>query len=189
MTLRADLATLLADAGIHGADLEAAVEDEHVRAHLYREIISKVAASQCRDGDRAVVATILHDPVESVSKTAVVQLVDDIAMRMADPAEFQRWATELAPEIRLLKAAGNRDFLDRRINDWAIYLAIRTGRTPRPAELAGTTDWMQRVIAGESVSLPILTLLAEIGRTRKIRNIARDRAGSRAIRAGTGSAP
>jgi hypothetical protein len=41
---------------------------------------------------------------------------------------------------------------------------------------------MQRRIATESTSLPALAMLAETGSTKKIRNIARNRAGSRAIR-------
>jgi hypothetical protein len=53
-----------------------------------------------------------------------------------------------------------------------------------PAEMAGVTDWMQRRIATESTSLPVLAVLTEIGSTKKIRNIARNRAGSRAVRDG-----
>jgi hypothetical protein len=41
---------------------------------------------------------------------------------------------------------------------------------------------MQRKIATESTSPPVLAMLAETGSTRKIRNIARNRAGSRAVR-------
>ncbi|MEK8169470.1 hypothetical protein NKH77_05650 [Streptomyces sp. M19] len=50
---------------------------------------------------------------------------------------------------------------------------------PQAAELAEVTDWMQRRLAEESVSPPLLALLAESGRTRKTRNIARNRAGGR----------
>lgn len=181
MTLRADLAALLADAEILDVDIEEAIEDEHVRSNAYHKIIAVATASQRRDKDRAIVATIIRDPIELVSKTAVVHLVDTIAMRATDPTEFQQWAAEIIPEIELLKADGNRRFVHRRIHDWTIYLAIKSGREPLDAELTDATDWMQRLIATKSTSLPILTLLAENGRTRKIRNIARNRARSRAI--------
>ncbi|KAB2352522.1 hypothetical protein [Actinomadura rudentiformis] len=182
MTLRADLAALLADAEILDVDIEEAVEDEHVRSHVYRKIISVAAASQRRDGDRALVATILRDPIELVSKTAVVHFVDTIAMKAADAAEFQQWAAGISPETQLLKAKGSRRFVQRRIQDWTMYLEIKAGRKPTDAELTNATDWMQRLIATESTSLPILTLLAEKGRTSKIRRIAKNRARSRAIK-------
>lgn len=176
MTLRADLAALIAEAGILEMDIEEALKDEHVRSRLYHKIIAEIAESQSRHNDRVIVATILRDPMELTSKTAIVYLVDNIAMRMTDPVEFQQWAAGLAPEIRLFKAEGHREFLHRRIHDWTIWLAIRAGRTPTSVELTDTTAWMQRIIAEKSTSLPILGVLAESGRTKKIRNIARSRA-------------
>jgi hypothetical protein len=168
-------------------DIDKAVEDEHVRSPAYRRIISVAVASQRRDNDRALVATILRDPIEMVSKTAVVDLVDKIAIGSTDPVDFQRWSAELLPEIDQLKTEGNRRFVHRRIHDWTCYLATKAGHTPTPAELSDITDGMQRTIAEESTSLPILTLLAETGRTKKIRNIARNRAGSREIATNTDS--
>jgi hypothetical protein len=44
------------------------------------------------------------------------------------------------------------------------------------------------LIADESTHLPVLTLLAEAGRTKKIRNVARNRAESRAVGTNTDSA-
>lgn len=176
MTLRADLAALVAEAGLPDADVEGAVADEHVRWRLYVDVIEAVTAAPRRGGDRAIAAAILRDPEELVSKAAVVRLVDNVAAGAAGPAEFQRWAAELAPEIRRFAAEGHRAFVHRRIRDWTVRLAIESGRTPDAAELADTTPWMQRVLAEESTSSPVLAVLAESGRTRKIRNIARDRA-------------
>jgi hypothetical protein len=182
MTLRADLTALLADAGIVDVDIDQAVEDEHVRSSAYRKVLAVVAAAQRRDNDRAVVSVILRDPEGLVSKSAVVELVDRIAMKTADPADFRQWAAGLMPEMEQLTADGHRRFLHRRIHDWTVYLTVMTGGAPATAEMAGVTDWMQRRIATESTSLPVLTVLTEIGSTKKIRNIARNRAGSRAVR-------
>lgn len=182
MTLRTDLTALLADAGIIDVDVDEAVADEHVRSSAYQRIISVAAASQSRDSDRAIVAAILRDPIEMVSKTAVVDLVDKIAMKTTDPAEFRQWSAELLPETDRLKTEGNREFIRRRIHDWLFYLSIKNGQVPAPAELADVTDWMQRILAEESTSLPVLTLLAESGSTKKIRNVAKNRAGSRELR-------
>jgi hypothetical protein len=176
MTLRDDLTALLADAGIIDVDIDKAVEDEHVRSSAYQRVISVAAASQHRDGDRTLVATILRDPEEMTSKTAVVDLVDTIAAKTTNPAEFQQWSADILPEVDRLTTEGNRRFIHRRIHDWTFWLTVEAGHTPAPDELADVTDWMQRRIAEESTSVPVLTVLAEHGSTKKIRNIARNRA-------------
>ncbi len=176
MTLRADLAALLADSGIVDVDIDQAVDDEHVRTSAYLKVLAVVAAAPCRDHDRAVVSVILRDPHELVSKTAVVELVDRIAMKAGDSAEFMEWAAGIAPEIDRFTGEGHRVFLRRRIHDWAIYLTVMAGRTPVAEQMAAVTDWMQRRIASEATSPPVLAMLTEAGSTRKIRNIARHRA-------------
>ncbi|MEV5750794.1 hypothetical protein AB0L00_23470 [Actinoallomurus sp. NPDC052308] len=181
MTLRADLIALLADAGIVDVDIDEAVEDEHVRSSAYRKVVAVIAGAQRRDNDRAVVSVILRDPEELVSKTALVDFVDRIAMNADGPTVFRQWAVELMPEIDQLKADGHRRFLHGRIHDWTIYLTVMTGRTPAAGEMVSVTDWMQRRIATQSTSPSVLAVLAEMGSTKKIRNVARNRAASRAV--------
>ncbi|MFD5692142.1 hypothetical protein [Streptomyces rubiginosohelvolus] len=182
MTLHGDVAELLAAAGILGVDVDDAVADEHVRWSAYRRIVSVIASSPSRDRDRAIVATILRDPVEMVAKSAVVALVDEIAMRTAGPAEFREWASGLLPEIDGLEGEGHREFIRRRIRDWLFHLSVRDGHVPTPAELAEVTDWMQRTLAEGSRSPAVLALLAESGRRKKTRNVAENRARSRELR-------
>jgi len=176
------VAELLAGAGILDVDVDDAVADEHVRSSAYQRVVSVTASSRSRDRDRAMVATILRDPMEMVSKTAVVALVDRIAMKVTGPAEFRQWSAELLPEIDQLTTEAHREFIRRRIHDWLFYLSIEDGHVPTPAELAKATDWMQRVLAEESTSLAVLALLTESGSTKKTRNIAKDRAGNRKLR-------
>ncbi|MFH8796866.1 hypothetical protein [Streptomyces sp. NPDC017941] len=182
MTLRSDVAELLAEACVLDVDVDDAVADEHVRSSAYRRVVSVTASSRSRDRDRAIVAAILRDPVEIVSKTAVVDLVDRIATRVSGPAEFRQWSEGLLPEVDRLGAEGYRAFIRRRVHDWLFHLTVEDGRVPAPAELADVTDWMQRTLAEGSTSPAVLALLAESGSSRKIRNIARNRAGSRGLR-------
>ncbi|MDX3502971.1 hypothetical protein PV689_13695 [Streptomyces sp. ATCC51928] len=192
MTLRSDVAELLAGAGILDVDIDEAVADEHVRSSAYRRIVSATVSSRNRDGsgaqggdrdrDRATVATILRDPVEIVAKTAVVDFVDRMATRATGPDEFRRWSAGLMPEIDRLPTDGHRDFIRRRVRDWLLYLSVEEGMAPASAELAKATNWMQRVLAEGTTSSAVLAQLAESGNTRKIRNIARNRAGSRTRR-------
>lgn len=173
MTLHTDVAALLAEAGIVDVDVDEAVADEHVRTAAYLRVVSVIADSDNRDRDRDIVATILRDPHELGSKTAVVALVDSIAIGSTGPSEFRQWSAALLPEIDRLQSYG--DFIRRRIDDWALYLSVRDGHVPDPSELAAATDWMQRKLAEKSTSPPVLTLLAESGNTKKIRNIAKNR--------------
>ncbi|WP_228991123.1 hypothetical protein [Streptomyces sp. DH8] len=177
MTLRADVAELVAGTGVLDVDVEEAVADEHVRWSVYRRVVSAAASSRNRDRDRAIVATILRDPVELVAKSAVVALVDEVAARASGPAEFRRWAAGLLPETDRLTGEKHRAFVRRRVEDWLLHLSVEDGRVPTPAELSQATDWMQRVLAERTNAPAVLALLAESGSTRKIRNIAKNRAG------------
>ncbi|OLO30244.1 hypothetical protein PZ61_0206745 [Streptomyces sp. MNU77] len=182
MSLRSDVAELLARAGILDVDVDDAVADEHVRSAAYRRVALVTASSRSRDRDRAIVATILRDPDEMVSKTAAVALVDGIAMKATGPAEFRQWSAGLLPETDRLRAEGHRTFIRRRVNDWLFHLSIEDGHVPTPAELAEVTDWMQRLLAHESTSPEVLALLAGSGSRKKIRNVAKDRARNRRLR-------
>jgi len=176
MTLRTDLTMLLADAGLVDVNVDDAVADEHVRSSVYQRVVS-VTASRDRASGLAIVAAILRDPDEMVAKTAVVALVDKVAMGTTCSAEFRQWSAELLSETDRLKVEGHREFIRSRVHDWLFYLSIKDGKLPTAAELAGVTDWMQRLLADHSTSLPLLTLLTESGRTTKIRNVAKNRAG------------
>ncbi|QKW51836.1 hypothetical protein [Streptomyces buecherae] len=182
MTWRADLAELLAEAGILDVDVDDAVTDEHVRSSAYQRVVSVAASARSRDRDPALVATILRDPHEMTTKTAVVALVDGVAVRATGPAEFRRWAAGLLPEVDRLTTEAYRVFIRRRVHDWLFRLSVQDGHMPTPAELARVTDWMQRLIAEESTSPAVLALLAASGNRRKTRNVAKNRAGFLTIR-------
>ncbi|RII20601.1 hypothetical protein DSC45_05185 [Streptomyces sp. YIM 130001] len=181
MTLRSDLAELLAGAGIVDVDIDDAVEDEHVRWAVYRSVVAVAASSCSRERDRALVAAILRDPVEMVSKSAVVELVDRVAEKASDSGVFRQWSVQLRSEIDRFKVESHREFVRRRVYDWQFYLAVKEGHVASSAELARVTRWMQRRLAEESTSRRLLTLLAESGSSKKIRNIAKNRAGSREL--------
>ncbi|MFF0739221.1 hypothetical protein ACFYVL_02370 [Streptomyces sp. NPDC004111] len=179
MTLHDDLAALLAEAAVLDVDIDEAVADEHVRVAAYLRVIAVTAAARSRDRDRATVAAIVRDPYESGARTAVVALVDSIALKSSGPEEFRRWTAELLPETDRLTVEGHRAFVRRRIEDWLLHLSVEEGRVPTRDELAEATHWMQRRLADKATSPAVLALLAESGTTRKIRNTAKNRAGSR----------
>ncbi|GAA4679529.1 hypothetical protein GCM10023324_36780 [Streptomyces youssoufiensis] len=178
------MAELLAEAGVLDVDVEDVedvediVADEHVRSAAYQRVVSVAAAAPSRERDRALVATILRDPHEMTSKTAVVALVDGVAARASGQAEFRRWAAGVLPEVDRLRTEAYREFVRRRVHDWLFHLAVRDGHVPTAAELAQVTDWMQRLVAEESTSPAVLALLAASGRRGKTRNVATNRSRS-----------
>lgn len=135
-----------------------------------------INAGESPDADRELVAALVRDPDGLAAKTAVVALVDRVAAKAASPAAFRQWADGILPETDRLPTEGNRAFVRRRVGDWLLYLSVKAGQVPTEAELADVTPWMQRLLAEESTSQPVLELLAASGHTRKIRNIARHRA-------------
>ncbi|MET7362472.1 hypothetical protein ABZS76_29145 [Streptomyces sp. NPDC005562] len=183
MTLRSDLAALLAEAGIVDVDVDGIVADDHARTSAYLRVVSVIAASQNRDRDRAIVATILRDPDDMGSKTAVVALVDERAQQAGGPDAFRQWSDGLLPEIDRFTQESHREFVRRRIQDWLLYLTVKDGHVPTADELAEVTDWMQRHLAESSRSPEVLAVVAESARTKKTRNIAKNRANSRELRA------
>jgi hypothetical protein len=174
-TLRRDLTALLANAGLVDVDIDEAVADEHVRSAAYRRVVAAAAAGESRDADRDLVAALVRDPDQLAAKSAVVELVDRIAAKAPSPDAFRQWADGILPAADRLPSEGNRAFVHGRVGDWLLYLSVEAGNVPSEAELAGATPWMQRLLAEESTSRPVLALLAESGRTRKIRNIAKNR--------------
>lgn len=134
MTLRSDVAELLAGAGILDVDIDDAVADEHVRSSAYRRVVSAAASARSRDGDRALVATLLRDPHDMGARTAVIALVDEIARKASGPAEFGQWSAGLLPEIDRNGTEKFREFIHRRIHDWLFHLSLRDGHRP-PGDL------------------------------------------------------
>ncbi|MEW2389653.1 hypothetical protein AB0933_14990 [Streptomyces venezuelae] len=161
-----------------------AVPDVHARTSAYLRVVSELASSPSRDRDRAFVATVLRDHPDAMgAKTVVVALVDAIAGEVTGPDEFRQWADGVLPEIERLGVESCREFIRRRVDDWLLCLSVEDGHAPTPVELAEATDWMQRHLAEWSRSPAVLAVVAESARTRKTRNVAKNRAGGRELKA------
>ncbi|ATY13808.1 hypothetical protein CU254_27795 [Amycolatopsis sp. AA4] len=169
---RADLTALFETAGMTGVDLDAAVVDEHVRSAAYRRVV----AARGGAAPRELAAVLVRDPEPLTAKTAVVELVDQVARETADPAEFRRRAAGIVAEADRLGPVKDREFVRQRARDWEVWLETENGRVPDVAELESVSDWMQRRLADFSASRQVLAVMAEHGRTKKIRNTAANRA-------------
>ncbi|MEU8678693.1 hypothetical protein [Streptomyces sp. NPDC048560] len=137
---------------------------EHLRFRHYLRALDGVAEADEAD----LVTTVLRDPVMSMAESAVNHHVERrVAQLLTDPT-FTAWAQMMATVV------ADRSFLVRRLNEWTLLRAIAL-REPWTAEdLTGASDWFQRTATTvEIVTAPeVFSLLAERGRTRRVRNAA-----------------
>lgn len=101
-------------------------------------------------------------------ESAVVHHLDRRAEQLLTDARFPSWAGAMRP------VTDGRDFLTWRLREWTLLQASALHEPWTAEELLTASDWLQRtaVDARISTSPAALTLLAERGRTRRVRNAA-----------------
>ncbi|WP_392753206.1 hypothetical protein [Streptomyces sp. LN590] len=137
---------------------------EHRRFARYLQALEAVAETD----EVALVAAVLHDQDATMADSAVGRHLDRRAADLLTDAKFTAWAQTLTEVI------ADRDFLTLRLREWTLLRTIALGEPWTAEELTGATDWFQRMAAATQIapSPEALRLLAERGRTRRVRNAA-----------------
>lgn len=137
---------------------------EHRRFARYLTALEAVAEAD----EAELVAAVLRDEDAVMAQSAVVHHIDSRAARLSTDSRFGAWVHTLTGVI------GERDFLTRRLREWTLLSAITLGEPWAPEDLITASDWCQRtVVTGQAAtSTEALTLLAEHGRTRRVRSEA-----------------
>ncbi|MEU6845615.1 hypothetical protein ABZ930_27445 [Streptomyces sp. NPDC046716] len=138
---------------------------EHPRFARYLHALEQVV-----DTDEAdLVAAVLRDQDATMADSAVGRHLDRRATQLLTGPAFVTWARTMAAPI------GERDYLSRRLREWRLLRSIALGEAWTAEELIGATDWCQRTATNTPlISTPAaVRLLADHGRTRRIRNAAR----------------
>lgn len=120
--------------------------------------------------DPALLAELAAEPDRIMAESVLTLLVDRRAEGL-EPAAFAAWA---AP---VLDAVGRDGFVARRVQEWALFKALQSGGPVDRAALAAASNWLQRKVVEEADSAAVLTVLGETGRTKRVRNLAKTRAG------------
>jgi hypothetical protein len=89
-----------------------------------------------------------------------------------DP-EYVSWAQKMASTI------DQHPFAAKRLREWSLFRSITLARAWSPAELVAASDWLQRKVTEGTTSSQALALLAEAGRTRRVRNTATSKVNSK----------
>ncbi|MFS8202686.1 hypothetical protein ACLVWQ_28880 [Streptomyces sp. CWNU-52B] len=137
---------------------------EHRRFARYLQVLEAVAEEDEAD----LVAAVLRDQDATMADSAVGRHLDRRAADLLTEPRFTAWAQAMTEVI------ADRDFLTLRLREWTLLRAIALGDPWTAEELTGAADWFQRMAATAQIvtSPKVLMLLAESGRTRRVRNMA-----------------
>ncbi|MEU9190746.1 hypothetical protein AB0D14_40830 [Streptomyces sp. NPDC048484] len=134
-------------------------EAEHQRFARYLHELAVV-----RDEDEAdLVTRILRDPDTTMAQSAIVRHLNRRAALLLTDDGFTGWARAMA------EISAEREFLARRLREWTLLRSITVGEPWGSEEVTTGSDWFQRKAVETLPSPAVLTLLAETGRTRRVR--------------------
>ncbi|WP_331743816.1 hypothetical protein OH809_43915 (plasmid) [Streptomyces sp. NBC_00873] len=135
---------------------------EHERFAEYLHALAMVSDAE----ETALVAAVLGDPDQVMAQSAVVRHLDARAATLHRDPEFCTWARRMAAAVDL------HPFAAQRLREWSLISAIALNAAWGPHELVAASDWSQRKVAESTTSFEALAILAQSGRTRRVRNTA-----------------
>ncbi|WP_426502433.1 hypothetical protein ACPPVO_32885 [Dactylosporangium sp. McL0621] len=136
----------------------------------FHQLSAAVRESRPED-DPALLAALLAEPDRLMAESVLTSLVDTRAEGLASPASFAEWAKPV------LDAVGTDGFIARRVQEWSLFKALQSGEPIDREALAAASNWLQRKVVEEVDSATVLGVLGETGRTKRVRNLAKTRAG------------
>ncbi|MFE0025024.1 hypothetical protein [Amycolatopsis sp. NPDC059021] len=151
------LAALNDLAGLAGVPATA-LGDGHARWTIYHACLDLPGAAGALRECAAL------EPDHAVASALVVAMLERVPR-----AERAQWVALLAPAVR--------EYADGRRSELEVLDDIRDGALPAKVareHLGEWSDWLQRRIGGTAADPEILRLLAERGRTKRIRHLARE---------------
>ncbi|CAM5400659.1 hypothetical protein [Streptomyces narbonensis] len=132
------------------------VTDSHARWELYR---AALASDDARPG---LLSAVVAEPDDALASAVVGE-----ALQLVPRADRETWVQALAPSVRA--------FSERRARELGTLEDLRSGAevpTPGPELVGGWSDWLQLRIVAEAPNASVLRILAESGRTKRIRRAA-----------------
>jgi len=123
------------------------------------------------DDDAALLDELLTGPDRMSAEAALTSLVDSRAETLGSAAAFADWAAAVVDRI------GADTFVARRVREWTLFKTLAEGGPVDILALTAASNWLQRKVVDESGSAAALTVLGQAGRTKKLRNEAKTRAG------------
>ncbi|MFB7597061.1 hypothetical protein [Streptomyces sp. NPDC056160] len=136
--------------------------DEHARCAAYLDRLGHVA-----DPDEvALVSRVLTDPDQTMARAAVLRHLDRRAAGLYAGPAYEEWAQAMT------EATIDHPFLVQRLREWSLLRAVTLKLPWQPDDLLASSNWLQLKTAAGTNTVAI-EVLAEAGRTKRIRNAAR----------------
>ncbi|MEU1513295.1 hypothetical protein ABZ490_14235 [Streptomyces sp. NPDC005811] len=136
--------------------------DEHVRFAAYLDKLGRVADADEPD----LVSRVLTDPDRTMARSAVLRHLDRRAAGLCPGSAYEGWAQAMT------QATMDDPFLTQRLREWSLFRAITLELPWQPEELLTSSNWLQLKTAA-AANTEAIAILAEAGRTKRIRNTAR----------------
>lgn len=137
---------------------------EHARFAAYLDELERSTPAE----EPALIRRILTDPDRTMAESAAARHLDRRAAALHLTPVCTGWAETMA------EVTAGHPFLTDRLHEWALLRAVCLHHPWDPDTLTRSSNWLQlRLAAAPTAATPALTLLAEHGRTRRIRHTAR----------------
>lgn len=133
--------------------------DEHVRFAAYLDELGHVAAPDEVD----LVGRVLTDPDQTMAQSAVLRHLDRRAADLHASPAYEGWAQAMT------QATIGRPVLAQRLREWSLFRAVTLKLPWQPEDLIASSIWLQLRTAAET-NTEAIEILAEAGRTKRIRN-------------------
>jgi hypothetical protein len=132
---------------------------EHARFAEYLRSLASVPEAD----EFAVVAAVFGDTDQVMAESAVVRHLDRRAEGLCRGPEFSGWVAAMDPVL------DRYPFAAQRLREWTLFTAITLAQPWRAEEVIAASDWLQRKVAESGISPAASAVLAEAGRTRRVR--------------------
>ncbi|WP_433064831.1 hypothetical protein [Dactylosporangium sp. CS-033363] len=145
--------------------------DDPAAGHARFHQLSAAVRDSRPDDDPALLQALLAEPDRIMAESVLTLLVDSRAEGPGAATSFGAWAEPM------LDAVGADGFVARRVHEWSLFKALQSGAPVDREALAAASNWLQRKLVEEADSAAVLAVLGEAGRTKRLRNLAKTRAG------------
>ncbi|MFE1151024.1 hypothetical protein ACFW42_28515 [Streptomyces albidoflavus] len=136
--------------------------DEHVRFAAYLDELQQVP-----DADEVdLVSRVLTDPDRTMAQSAVLRHLDHRAAGLYPSPAYEEWVRAMN------QVAIDRPLLVQRLREWSLFRAITLKLAWQPDDLLTSSNWLQLMTAAGTTT-EATEILAEAGRTKRIRNTAK----------------
>jgi hypothetical protein len=119
------------------------------------------------DEELALIATVLEDPDATMAQSAVLRHLDRRADTLLQGEDYVPWAQAVAQVL------APRTFLIQRLHEWSLFRAVTLAQPWSLDALTTASNWLQLEIAESPSAIEAAEILAQTGRTKRIRNTAR----------------